>query len=103
LPASGGSYLKVHVQPGAKKKELSGAHGTALKVKVSAPAVGGKANDALLLLLQEELRLPRGVLSVVRGERSREKLLFVSGVGPDELATLLRDAGVEVGGAEGVE
>lgn len=99
LPAGGGSYLRVHVQPGAKREELAGLHGTALKVRVTAPAVGGKANEALLALLRERLDLPAGGVSVARGERSREKLLFISGLSPEELLERLQRAGVDASGA----
>jgi hypothetical protein len=74
-----GWTLAVHVQPGAKRSEVAGLHGDRLKVRVAARALDGRANDALIALIAERLGVPKARVAVVRGERSREKLLAVIG------------------------
>jgi len=69
----------VHVQPGARRSEVAGLHGDRLKVRIGAPALDGRANAALVAFVADELGIPRARVAVVRGERSREKLLAVSG------------------------
>ena len=69
----------MHVQPGARRSEVAGLHGDRLKVRIGAPALDGRANAALVAFVADELGIPRARVAVVRGERSREKLLAVSG------------------------
>ena len=73
-----GWLIAVHAQPGAKKSAVAGLHGGALKIRVAAPPVEGKANDALTSFVAKELGLPRRAVSIVKGETSREKLLLVA-------------------------
>ena len=65
--------LEVHAQPGAARTEIKGLHGEAFKVRVGAPAVGGKANEALLAFLAEALQVPRRRCVLVSGQASRRK------------------------------
>ena len=69
----------MHVRPGARRSEVAGLHGDRLKVRIGAPALDGRANAALVAFVADELGIPRARVAVVRGERSREKLLAVSG------------------------
>jgi len=73
-----GWLIAVHAQPGAKKSAVAGLHGGALKIRIAAPPVEGKANAALVAFVAGALGLPRGAVSVVRGDSSREKLLLVA-------------------------
>src|SRR5438309_1826466 len=77
---AGGVELFVFCQPKAARSALIGTHGGALKVKVKAPPVEGKANRALLDLLAGVLAVPRGRLTLVSGEQSRNKRVWVDGV-----------------------
>ncbi len=54
--------------------------GTAVKLKLRAPPVEGRANEALVEFLAERLGLPRRAISLERGETSRQKLLRVEGL-----------------------
>jgi uncharacterized protein (TIGR00251 family) len=72
--------LAVHAQPGAKRTEIAGLHGEALKVRIAAPALDGRANAALTAFIAERLGLPKAKVRVVRGERSREKHVLVADV-----------------------
>ena len=76
----GGVELSVFCQPKAARSALVGMHGGALKAKVKAPPVEGKANQALLELLAGALAVPRGRLTLVSGEQSRNKRVRVDGV-----------------------
>ena len=71
--------LFLHVQPGAKRTGAAGLHGEALKLRLAAPPVEGRANEALIAWLAEVLGVPARQVRLVRGGRSREKVVEVSG------------------------
>ena len=85
-PAGDGVDLAVWVVPGAGRSEITGRRGEALRVRVAAPAAGGRANEALLKIIHEALG---GRVSLVRGGRSRSKVLHVEGIAIDEARCLL--------------
>jgi uncharacterized protein (TIGR00251 family) len=68
------------VQPRAAASEVSGVHGDALKVRLSAPPVDGAANEALVDLLAERLGVPRRAVRIVSGATARTKTVEVDGV-----------------------
>lgn len=70
--------LSLHIQPGAKKTEVVGLHGEALKLRLAAPPVDGKANEALVAFLAETLGVAKARVSLVSGMTSRAKRLRVS-------------------------
>jgi hypothetical protein len=70
--------LTVHVQPGAARAEWVGEHGEALKVRLTARAVEGAANAALLEFVAKSLGLPRQGVRILRGEKSRHKVLALA-------------------------
>jgi uncharacterized protein len=69
--------LDVSVVPGAKRSELAGLHDGALRIKLAAPPVDGKANAALEKLLALWLDLPQRDVQLLRGQTSRRKTLRV--------------------------
>jgi uncharacterized protein (TIGR00251 family) len=75
-----GVMLTLHIQPGAKKTEIVGQHGEALKIRLAAPPVDGKANAALLAFVAERLGLRKSAVELVSGETSRAKRVRVCGV-----------------------
>lgn len=75
--------LSLHVQPGAKTTAVAGLHGAALKIRLAAPPVDGKANACLLAYLAELLGVPKSVVELVSGHRSRSKRVAVRGIGLD--------------------
>lgn len=85
-PSAGGYVLSLHIQPGAKRTEIVGEHGDALKVRLAAPPVDGKANAALLAFLSQTLCVPRSQVELIGGETSRQKRVAVKGNWPDEAA-----------------
>jgi uncharacterized protein (TIGR00251 family) len=72
------ALLKLRVVPNARRSEVMGAYGEAVKVKVATPAVDGKANVALLEFLAQKLGVPVRTLKLAAGEKSRNKLLEIS-------------------------
>lgn len=81
--------LKVRLQPRASRDGIEGMHGDALKVKVTAPPVEGKANKAVKKLLAKQLGLSPSQVEIIAGERSREKLLRISGISRAEMEKAL--------------
>lgn len=65
--------LRLHVQPGAKRTEVIGQHGDALKLRLAAPPVDGKANAALLSYLAAEFGVPVRQVRLLKGSTSRSK------------------------------
>lgn len=86
--ADGRLTLTLHIQPGAKKTELAGLHGDALKIRLAAPPVDGKANEALLRFVAETLAVPKAAVCLKSGQTSRRKVLEVSGCTAEALAAL---------------
>jgi uncharacterized protein (TIGR00251 family) len=84
--------LRVHVQPGTGRSALVGKHGNALKARVAAPPVDGRANEALLALLAATLGVKGEQVELLSGESSRAKRVRVTGLAPDEARHLLEDA-----------
>ena len=84
--------LRLRVSPGADRSEIVGRQGEAWKVRVAAAAERGKANDALLTLLAEALRVPRARLELVRGWRTRDKVVVLRDLTEPEAAIRLAAA-----------
>ena len=91
-PHAQGVLLSVRLQPGARAARIEGVRtlddGCAvLVVRVSEPAVEGKANAALIRLLAKSSRLPKSSISLVAGRQDRRKLILIEG----ETRALMRD------------
>ncbi|OIO61007.1 MAG: YggU family protein [Alphaproteobacteria bacterium CG_4_10_14_0_2_um_filter_63_37] len=76
----GSVTLVVHAQPGAKRTELAGLHGEAVKIRVASPPVDGKANAALIAFLAKLLGVRKGDVIQTAGQTSREKRFRIEGV-----------------------
>ncbi|HEY1368372.1 MAG TPA: DUF167 domain-containing protein [Gaiellaceae bacterium] len=74
--------LRLRVSPGAARSGIVGRHGDAWKVRVAAPPEDGRANEAVLRLLAEQLSLPRTAVTLVSGHGTRDKIVELDGVGP---------------------
>jgi uncharacterized protein (TIGR00251 family) len=86
------SRLKVRVTPRATRDQIVGWREDTLRVRVTAPPVAGRANEALLRLLAAALGVPSGRLRLVRGQGSREKLIAVEGLAEAEARARLESA-----------
>jgi uncharacterized protein (TIGR00251 family) len=75
------------VQPGARRTEVVGLHGDSLKIRLAAAPIEGRANDALIDYIAERFRVPKRNVTIVSGEKSREKRVEVRGssVDPERL------------------
>lgn len=82
--------LNIRVIPRAKKTEWGGKRGDAQVVRLQAPPVEGAANEALLKFLAKELGVRAADLEIVVGERARDKVVRVEGMGEGELRDRLR-------------
>lgn len=80
IGAAGRITLTLHVQPGAKKTDCAGLHGDALKIRLAAPPVDGKANTALIEFVADRLGLPKSAVTLKSGQTSRCKVLELAGV-----------------------
>ena len=85
----GSVVLAVRVQPRASKDEIAGEMDGALKVRLRAPAVEDRANQALIDFLAELLKTPRSAVSILSCERSRVKRIEIRGVTRQQVLNLL--------------
>jgi hypothetical protein len=86
-----GVRLAVQITPNAKKTEVIGVLDDALKLKLQAPPIEGRANEALVRYLAERLDVPRSAVSITHGQTSKRKLIEVrsSTLDPAEVAERL--------------
>lgn len=80
-----GVLLVFHVLPNAPRTQIVGLHGEALKLKVHAPPVDGKANDEIVAFLSEASGLAKSRIRIVSGELGKSKRVKFEGIGWDEL------------------
>ena len=85
----GAVTLGVRVQPGASRNEIAGEWEGALKIRLQAPPVDGKANEALIEFLARALNIPKSAVRILTGERSRTKRVELRGVTPQQVIALL--------------
>ena len=81
--------LAVRVQPRARRDEVVALRDGVLVVRVTAPAIDGRANKALCRFIADRLGVRASAVAVVRGERSRDKVLRVEGVDREEVEAVL--------------
>lgn len=86
---AGGVLLRLRVQPRARHNRLEGVHGDQLRIRLAAPPVDGAANAACIAFLAKRLGVRRTQVRIEAGEKSRDKLIHVTGLKLPEVATLL--------------
>jgi uncharacterized protein (TIGR00251 family) len=87
----GGVRFSIKAVPGASRDRIVGVLGDALKVAVSAPPEGGKANRAIIALLADQVGVAESHISIVRGRSAARKEIFIAGI-------TARHAGERLGG-----
>lgn len=87
-----GVYIDIQVQPKARRPGVKGVHGQRLKIGVTDPAEGGKANEAAVEAVARLLNVASSAVSLVAGKTSRRKRVFVRGIGPDQALQLISAA-----------
>lgn len=83
--------LQVRVQPRARRNSIEVVDGSKLKIYVTTAPEGGKANDAVVALLAKSLGIAKSHIRIVRGHKSRDKLLDIEGLTEDEVIARLTD------------
>jgi uncharacterized protein (TIGR00251 family) len=83
------SVLSCRVQPNSSREGIGEITNNALIIRLNSPAVEGKANDALIRFLSKRLGIAKSRISIIQGERNRNKLVSIEGVSPEEIAGLL--------------
>jgi uncharacterized protein len=86
--AAGTVIFAVRVQPRASKDEIAGEIAGAIKIRLQAPALEGRANEALIEFLAQLLKTPKGAVRILSGERSRVKRLEIRGVTKQQIEHL---------------
>lgn len=81
--------IRVHVIPNAKIDKVVGEHGDAIKIKLRAPAVAGRANTALRRFLAEKLSIPQRAIVLEHGEKSRDKVIRIDGLSEETIREFL--------------
>ena len=92
----GALLLSLHVQPGAKRTEFAGLHGEAVKIRLAAPPVDGKANACLQAFLADFMGLPKRSVVLVNGETSRSKLVRIEDADEQAIGRLCETCGVKI-------
>ena len=85
----GAVILPVRVQPRASKDEIAGEMNGALRVRLQAPAVENRANEALVDFLAQLLKTPKSAVRILSGERSRTKRIEIRGVTKQQIMGLM--------------
>lgn len=75
-----GIIVKVHAIPRSARNQIQGLHGDALKIRLNAPPVDGKANETLIEFIAETLGLPHRQITLISGQTSRQKRLAINGI-----------------------
>jgi hypothetical protein len=89
----GGVIFRVRVLPNARREGIEGEWEGALRVRVSAPPMDDRANDAVVQLLAARLKRPRTAVRIVGGAKSRLKRISVQGVVANQVRALLKTPG----------
>ncbi len=83
------ALLKVKVVPGSSRTKIDGWLGESLKIRVTAKPEKGRANDAVVALLAEILRVPRQDVSISSGGSAQRKTCKINGLSESEIRSLL--------------
>src|SRR5438034_8894275 len=84
--------LRVHIVPNAKIDKVAGEHGGAIKIKLRAQAVEGKANAALRCFLADQLNISQRAIILEQGQRSRDKVIRIDGMTEEDVRSRLLGA-----------
>jgi uncharacterized protein (TIGR00251 family) len=82
--------ITVYVQPRASKTEVTGMHGDALKIRLTAPPVDNAANTALIDFVAGKLGIPKSSIRIVAGATGRRKVVEIAGFTLAEVTAALR-------------
>lgn len=89
LETEGAVSFEVRLLPRAPRTQIAGQQAGAIKLRVKAPPVDGKANDECVRFFAELVGAPRRSVSIVKGHRSRSKVVRISGVSTERVRKAL--------------
>jgi uncharacterized protein (TIGR00251 family) len=81
--------IRVKVLPRSSRNQIAGTENGVIRVKLTAPPIDGKANDALIGFLAKRFRVAKKNVQIISGERSKIKSVRVHGISPDDVTRLL--------------
>ncbi len=84
-----GVIISLHIQPNAPKSEIIGEYNGALKIKIKAPPIDGKANAEIETFLAKTLKLSKSKVEILKGEKSKLKKVLIRGLTEAQLRELL--------------
>ncbi len=87
-----GVLVCIHVQPRASKNGLAGIHDGAVKLRITAPPVDGKANAQIVAMLARMFHVPKAAVNLASGQQSRHKRFRVAGVDLETALGILAEA-----------
>ena len=85
-----GSLLTCRVLPSSSRTEITELDDTAVRIKVTAAPVEGKANKAVVDFLAKKFKLPKSRVKIVKGESGRQKTVLLAGLEKEEVMRTLR-------------
>jgi uncharacterized protein (TIGR00251 family) len=94
----GAITFPVHVSPRARRNAIEGVIEGALRIRLAAPPIEGRANDALCRFLADCLNIPQSAVRIVAGERGRRKRVEVRGISLNHVLALVPDVSQETAG-----
>jgi uncharacterized protein (TIGR00251 family) len=83
-----GAVFRIRVVPRASRSEVAGIQGDALKLRITAPPVEGKANEECIRLLAETLGVKKGQVTIIAGHASRTKTVVIAGIRSEAVTAL---------------
>ena len=86
----GAVTLRIRVQPRASRTALAGEHAGAIKLKIAAPPVDGKANEECSRFLAKLLDVSAVSVEIIKGDLSRDKVIRVHNISADRVREALR-------------
>lgn len=84
-----GIIFRIHVVPKSARSEVAGIQGDAVKLKISAPPVEGKANSECIRFLSEILRVKKNQVTIINGQKSRKKTVAVEGIRKKDIEAII--------------
>jgi uncharacterized protein len=89
-----GVILNVHVIPGSARSEIVGLHEDALRIKIAAPPVEGRANAECIRFLSDTLGIRKNQITITHGRTSRKKTISLDGISAREVLSVFKDYGI---------
>lgn len=87
--SDGSLVLSLYVQPRAGQNAIVGLHDDAIKLRVTAPPVDGKANKAVIAFWAKALKVPKSAITIKSGLQSRRKKIQLKGADQEQIRCLV--------------